>query len=96
MSEAKRLWELETSDSRLLAKLQATMLINILYNISGIDKIGNTYIAHAAALVENLALFDSTAHIEDARLRLSREYTAWCFYWWQRYFLHLYSCITAI
>ncbi|KAF4420540.1 nitrate assimilation regulatory nirA [Fusarium acutatum] len=84
--EAKRLWELDTSKRGKLAKCQAGMVMNLLYNVSGLDKIGNsTYLPQSAALAKNLGIYETSTHIEDAKLRLSREYTGWCFHWWQSF-----------
>ncbi|KJZ71867.1 hypothetical protein HIM_08712 [Hirsutella minnesotensis 3608] len=83
ITEAKRLWELDGAASTLLTKLQATMIINTLYNVSGIDKVGNLYLLQGAAMVHDLRLFQRPRQIDCVRLQMARDFTAWCFYWFQ-------------
>ena len=52
---ALRLWELENGECKLTT-LQAALIANSIYNLDGLDQIGNIYMIQAAKMVRNLNL----------------------------------------
>lgn len=60
------------------------MVINIIYNMHSMDKIGMTYAVHAVATAHNLKLFAHPARKKDKRRQHAYDFTAWCLYWWTR------------
>ncbi|TWU77756.1 hypothetical protein ED733_008622 [Metarhizium rileyi] len=87
-AEAERLWKLETSEQDLLPKLQASMIMNVQCNISGIDKTGFVYLLQGAAMAHRLRLFELQ---DGAMLRPAFAYTAWCFFWLQSTLAYIYK-----
>lgn len=65
---------------RRLASIQAAWIINILINLHGLDKVGDTYGLRGLAIAQELRLFDDNAHISSERVRNSRNFTAWCLF----------------
>jgi hypothetical protein len=84
LAEAKRLWELELGAKKLLPTLQATLLINILFNMYVLDKIGRPYIIQAVAIAHELDLFVPSERNKTSSGRNSRDFTRWCLYFWAR------------
>lgn len=64
--------------------MQSSLLINILLNIQGMDILGRPYLVRAADMARQMELFEGSEHIKDTRMRQSRNYTAWCLFYWQR------------
>jgi hypothetical protein len=56
VAEAKRLWELEVGQSKLTT-IQAGILMNILYDLSSLDKIGVPYQFQAIGMAKEINLF---------------------------------------
>ncbi|KAH9903958.1 nitrate assimilation regulatory protein nirA [Xylariomycetidae sp. FL2044] len=79
-TEARRLWEMERTES--ITTIQAAMITNILYNMYSMDKLGMTYALQAVSMAYSLGLFSSTAHIKNPRRRHAYEFTSWCIYCW--------------
>jgi len=82
LAEAKRLWELEAAQPRLTT-VQAGMLFNVYYNLSGLDEIGQAYRLHAIALAHDLRLFEAKLEGQRDRLWDGRAFTAWSLYNWE-------------
>lgn len=82
LAEAKRIWELEATEPRITT-IQAGVLLNVFYNLSGLDQIGQVYRTHAVALAHKLHLFDDTVDGKSNRERNGRAYTAWALYNWE-------------
>lgn len=81
IAEAKRLWELEAHEPRITT-IQAGMLFNVFYNLSGLDEIGQAYRLHALTLVHQMHLFKRTT-AGTPRDRHGRAYAAWAFFNWE-------------
>lgn len=79
LAEAKRIWELQVVSNRhrSLTSVQAVVLINVIYNICGLDKIGDVYGLQGFALAQEIGLFDGNAHTQSRRLRDATDFTAW-------------------
>ena len=84
VAEAKRIWELEATEPRITT-VQAGILFNVYYNLSGLDEIGQVYRIQAIALANELGLFNPTIHQPSDRIRNGRDYTAWALYSWEAY-----------
>lgn len=85
LAEAKRLWELETSRGPRLTTIQSGALLNIIYNMQSMDKLGMTYTLQAVAMAHSLKLFDELNPALSERTRTSYSFTAWSLYNWTRY-----------
>lgn len=64
-------------------------IINIVINLYGLDKVGDTYGWKGLAIAQELRLFDDNAHILSERVRNARNFTAWCLFGIDRYVLYL-------
>jgi hypothetical protein len=85
LAEAKRLWELELAEAKpKLTTVHAGLLLNLVYNVNGHDKIGWTFTLRAVAIAHELALFHPSPDIKNKRLREGRDFTAWAIFSWQR------------
>ena len=78
-AETKRLWELETGESKLTT-CQAALVMNSVYNMDGLDQIGNVYMVQAAKIAYNLDLFGAQGRGE---MDVAKQFTAWCLFSWQ-------------
>ncbi len=84
LAEAKRLWEMEISSSRVrMTTIQAAILLNLISLASAADAIGFTYTEKAIGMARRIRLFDSQAPEKDTRRNNSRVFTAWALYNWQ-------------
>ncbi|KAL5603369.1 hypothetical protein FOVSG1_006119 [Fusarium oxysporum f. sp. vasinfectum] len=83
LAEAKRLWVIEESRERSLTALQATLIINTIVNMFGMDKLTSAYLAQAIDMSHELGLFESTTYIMHKKLRHSYDLTAWSLFHWQ-------------
>lgn len=81
LAEAKRLWELEAPRPRITT-IHAGMLLNVFYNLSGLDQLGQVYRTHAIALAHELRLFDGPMEAPTKRQRDGMLFTAWALYSW--------------
>ncbi|KAJ4117481.1 hypothetical protein NW768_010844 [Fusarium equiseti] len=87
-AETKRLWELEMGESKLTT-CQAAMVMNSVYNMDGLDQIGNLYMVQAAKIAYNLDLFGAKGRGE---MDVAKHFTAWCLFSWQSLMLfHFYK-----
>ncbi|KAH8666968.1 hypothetical protein BX600DRAFT_511851 [Xylariales sp. PMI_506] len=82
LAEAKRLWELETAEARITT-IQAGILLNVFYNLSGLDVIGQTYRIQAIELAHKLQLFDGPSPGQSDRISKGSAFTAWALYSWE-------------
>ncbi|KAG7404565.1 Nitrogen assimilation transcription factor nirA [Fusarium oxysporum f. sp. raphani] len=83
LAEAKRLWGVEESGERSLTTLQATLIINTIVNMFGIDKLASAYLVRAIDIAHDLGLFEPTTYIKHKKLRHSYDLTAWSLFHWQ-------------
>ncbi|KAM0189320.1 hypothetical protein ACHAPI_010086 [Fusarium lateritium] len=81
-AEAKRLWELEMGRSKLTT-LQAALVMNSIYNMDGLDQIGNVFLVEAAKIAHNLDLFIPSEGHQRSEMDVARQFTAWCLFSWQ-------------
>ena len=81
LAEAKRLWELQTAVSQLTT-IQAAILLNLLVNYCGLDRIGKTYGTKAFELTRKLGLFDMAKAPGNERTKKGMVFTAWAVYNW--------------
>ena len=63
-----------------LASVQAALIMNILIDLHGLDKVGDTYGLKGLAIAQELRLFDDHTHILSERVRNARNFTAWCLF----------------
>lgn len=69
---------------RHLATVQAALILNIIHDTFGLDKIGDKYGVRGWAIAQELRIFDGNAHIQPQRLRDARNFTAWCLFGFDR------------
>jgi hypothetical protein len=81
-AEAKRLWEIEMGESKLTT-LQAALVMNSVYNMDGLDQIGNIYMVQAAKMAYNMDLFSPSQPDNRTDMDVARQFTAWSFFSWQ-------------
>jgi hypothetical protein len=82
LAEAKRLWELEATTPKLTT-IQAGIVFNAFYNLSGLDEVGQAYRVQAVALAHKLSLFDEKSSGHNERIQKGRAYVAWTLYNWE-------------
>jgi len=83
LAEARRLWELELSEAKLTTIL-AGILINLVYNISGADKVGWSYTVQTVQKARAIGLFGAPTEAADERRQRGRDFAAWAVFCWQR------------
>lgn len=83
LAEARRLWESEVENDKLTT-IQAALILNIVSNMNGVDKLGLLYMTHAVSMAKNLGLY-KRARVSMTKLQNSRDFTAWVLYAWQGY-----------
>jgi hypothetical protein len=81
-AETKRLWELEMGESTLTT-LQAALVMNSVYNMDGLDQIGNVYLVQATKIGYNLDLFRPWQGEHRTEMDIARHLTAWSLFLWQ-------------
>ncbi|KAH6663569.1 hypothetical protein F5X68DRAFT_218053 [Plectosphaerella plurivora] len=77
LAEAKRLWEIDISSGPTITTLQAALVMQLLLNISGMDKVGRMYGRQITGIARELGLFGYLTHIEDPRLLQAHQFMAW-------------------
>lgn len=84
LAEAKRIWELEASRPRITT-IQAGIIFNVIYNLCGLDEIGQAYRVHAISLANKIRLFDGTVDHDgnNDRSWKGKAYAAWALYNWE-------------
>lgn len=83
VAEARRLWELERGQMELTT-IHAAMIIHLIYEMNGFDKLGWPYTVEAIAIARDLHLFEPCPDGDDGDMRAARLYTAWSLFAWQR------------
>jgi hypothetical protein len=79
-AEAKRLWELELGKS-IVTTLLAALVMNVVYNMDGLDQIGHLYMVSAAKIAHKMNLFAPQAVIWPADVETARQFTGSLFSW---------------
>lgn len=82
-AEAKRLWELERPGDNRITTIQAAIVLNIVVNLNGLDRIGRSYLEQALAMAQELRLFEESQHPEEEQMRKARTVTSWALFSWQ-------------
>ena len=82
LAEAKRLWELEISQNKLTT-IQAAGILNLIYNVDGVDKIGLTYLEEAVRMAKVVGLFSGASKLKSQGSDVAREFTAWSLFNWE-------------
>lgn len=85
LAEAKDLWEIEVNRPHTLTTLQAGLIMNTIFSVCSMDDLSSAYLVQIIAMARNLGILESTAHINDEKLRHSYEFTAWALFYWQWY-----------
>ncbi|EGS18031.1 uncharacterized protein CTHT_0060450 [Thermochaetoides thermophila DSM 1495] len=70
-------------EQRRLCTIQAAILINLIQNINGADKIGWRVTVRALELAREIKLFDEPPEYYGPEMVIVRTYTAWACYCWQ-------------
>ncbi|KAF4340441.1 nitrate assimilation regulatory nirA [Fusarium beomiforme] len=81
-AEAKRLWEMELMEKSSITTVQAAVIINIIYNMYSMDKLGMTYGVQAVAMAKDLKIFYSSSRPKSMKRQHVYDFTAWCLYYW--------------
>ncbi|KAH6619763.1 hypothetical protein B0J18DRAFT_451092 [Chaetomium sp. MPI-SDFR-AT-0129] len=79
----------EWEQSRLTT-LQSGLILTIIYDLNGSDKIGWRYTKKALELAEEINLLGPPLDYHDADTRCVRTYTAWHLFYWQNISSYLY------
>ncbi|CAN9446427.1 unnamed protein product [Alternaria alternata] len=82
LAEARRLWELETADNVRLTTIQAAIVLHLIYNMIGVDRVGSNFTRQAIAMSHELNLFKSPHHINSRKMRNARIMLAWGLFDW--------------
>ncbi|KAK4661170.1 LOW QUALITY PROTEIN: uncharacterized protein QC763_704630 [Podospora pseudopauciseta] len=86
LTEAKSHWELEQAGNRgKLTTIQAAIILNIVYNLNAMVKLGWQYTLQAIDMAHKMKLFKKPENWEtlNPRLRAGRDFTAWSLFGWQ-------------
>ncbi|CAI6338004.1 unnamed protein product [Periconia digitata] len=81
-AEARRLWDEERYRKSRITTVQAGLVMNILYNMYSMDKLGMTYAVQAVSIAHDLNIFGDTSSLRSARKQHAYGFTAWCIYSW--------------
>jgi len=76
------MWETQALDGkrRKLTSIQAAMIINVVYNLYALDKLGTIHGLQSLSLARDMRLFEGNTHITSERVRHARNFTAWCLF----------------
>jgi len=88
LAEAKRLWELESAESRSLTTIQAALVLQIALNENGLDRVGLSYMLQALLIAKEIDLFQNpktsaSDDDDDDDITKARTITAWGLFNWQ-------------
>ncbi|KAJ9421251.1 nitrate assimilation regulatory nirA [Fusarium oxysporum] len=75
--------QLERLREPSLTTLQAALVMTLILNMGGLDKLGMTYLIQAASMAHNLQLFDSPSTVRDIEVRNPCDFTAWGLFYLQ-------------
>ncbi|KAM3479772.1 hypothetical protein MY5147_001545 [Beauveria neobassiana] len=79
-AEARGLWDLERLSPNSVTTVQAGIVINTIYNMYSMDRIGLTYGVQAAAIAQEMGMFDADRGTLDKSQRIVQGFTAWALY----------------
>jgi hypothetical protein len=82
LAEAKRLWELESTEARVTT-IQTGILLNVFYNLCGLDELGQGFRIRALAMAHELHLYDGPIRDQSSRIRRGKLFLAWALYSWE-------------
>jgi dTDP-4-amino-4,6-dideoxygalactose transaminase len=86
LAEAKRLWEIESTGSRVrLTTIQAAILLHLINVINAMDAVGSSYTQHAVTLAQRIGLFTFNPAGQSTKRSNAKLFTAWALYNWQMY-----------
>ena len=86
MAESRRLWEIETGNTQLTT-IHAAQVLSLRLLGDGADKIGLSYLVHAAAMGEQMELFTRKEE-GNTKMSIARAFTAWSLFSWSRPVCH--------
>jgi hypothetical protein len=81
-------WERRNSEweQRRLLAIQAALLLTLIHNLNGSDKIGwRRYTLKAVEMAHEIQLFGPPLERHSPEEQCARTYTAWGLFCWQRY-----------
>ncbi|KAM6510043.1 hypothetical protein FALCPG4_017674 [Fusarium falciforme] len=81
-AEAKRLWELEKNRGSRLTTIQSAGLINVIYNMQSMDRLGMIYTVQAVAMARDLGIFGALDPMLPRKMQVSYGFTAWSLFNW--------------
>lgn len=81
LAEARRLWDLE-QDVDKLTTIQAAVIMNVIYNLCGVDQIGWTYTQKAIEIAKRLGIFQDSPGTKSSKTRDASNFTAWSLFYW--------------
>ncbi|KAH8891703.1 hypothetical protein GQ53DRAFT_720376 [Thozetella sp. PMI_491] len=81
--EAKRLWDIEDHAGPKLTTIQAAIVLNVIYNSNGTDRIGTTLLQRAVVMADSMEIFTKPSQANSEEMARSRQFTAWCLFIWQ-------------
>ncbi|KAF4997868.1 hypothetical protein FGRMN_3569 [Fusarium graminum] len=79
LAEARRLWDIEVGNAQLTT-IQAAIVISIVYDANGSDKIGNLYLTQAVSAAHSMHLFSPPTQPPDRTEYNARAVTAWALF----------------
>lgn len=84
-AEARRLWDMDRLEPDSVTTIQAGMIMNIIYNVYSMDKVGLSYGAQASAMAYKMGLFKLPDEVTDPSLQIVRDFTAWGLVLWHQF-----------
>ncbi|KAI1213704.1 uncharacterized protein F4807DRAFT_449741 [Annulohypoxylon truncatum] len=81
LAEALRLFELE-QETPTITTVQAAAIINLVYNLNGIDELGWVYTHKSFGMAQKISLFTPNPE-ESTEWQMVAGVTAWCLFNWQ-------------
>ncbi|KAH8657914.1 putative C6 transcription factor [Xylariales sp. PMI_506] len=92
-AESRRLWDLQATGPPLITTLQAAIVLNLIRNMSSLDKLGRPFGVQAVTLAHELRLYDEPRADQSQRTRDGWAFTAWTLYNFESlvayHFMHL-------
>ncbi|KAF1737343.1 Nitrogen assimilation transcription factor nirA [Beauveria bassiana] len=80
-AEARRLWDMDRFEPDSVTTIQAGLIMNLVYNVYSMDKVGLSYGAQASAMAYKMGLFKLPDEVTDPSLQIVRDFTAWGLYY---------------
>ncbi|EDU41094.1 conserved hypothetical protein [Pyrenophora tritici-repentis Pt-1C-BFP] len=90
LAETKRLWELEVSESLSLTTVEAALILQIVMNENGLDRVGLSYMLQALLIAKEIDLFQKPKWSANEELTKARAVTAWRFFNWQSMYCYYF------